>query len=359
METDSRRDQARNLLLMMAGVVVVIAGLRAAGQIILPVVFAVFVSIVVSPAVRWLVKVGVPRVVAVLGVMLVVSGALVGGAISLGDSVARFTVVLPTYQEPLMALVEDGLLRLEKLGLQQPPVAMDLIDPSAVFNLVGSTLGALVNLASRLVLILLYTSFILLELVQLEEKFKVAFAGNVQVSNTLVEGAASVQRYLAIKTGASAVTGLLAGAVTFAVGLDFFVLWGVLAFALNYIPTVGSVVAAIPVVVLALLQLGLGWAIGLGVFYIALNFAIGNVIEPRILGRHLGLSPFVVIVSLFFWGWMWGPAGMLLSVPMTVVIKLLLELSSDTRWLAILLGGVREAAQLSEAPQDGDPADGP
>ena len=142
-------------------------------------------------------------------------------------------------------------------------------------------------------------------------------------------------------------TGLLLGFINFAIGLDFYVLWGVIAFLLNYIPSIGSIVAAVPAVALALVQLGPGWAVFVAASYLAVNLTIGNFIEPRILGRRLGLSPLVVILSLFFWGWVWGPAGMLLGVPMTVVVKLLLELSPDTRWLGVLLGPVRDAEDVA------------
>jgi Predicted permease len=156
----------------------------------------------------------------------------------------------------------------------------------------------------------------------------------------------TVQRYLGIKTGASLATGLLVGAFNLAIGLDFYILWGVLAFVLNYVPSIGSIVAAVPPVALALVQLGPGWAVAVLIVYIGVNLTIGNFIEPRILGRRLGLSPLVVILSLFFWGWVWGPAGMLLSVPMTVVVKLLLEIPPETRWLAVLLGPARDATEI-------------
>lgn len=338
----SHRPAALNVLMLGASAVVVIAGLQAAGQIILPVLFSAFLAILCEPAVRGLVRVRVPRVLAVFLVMILATGALVGSTALLGDSVARFTERFPTYQEPLRRTIEDLTARLAQAGVPPPPDVASLFDPDLVVGLVGQTVGAVVTVLSRLLVIVITTAFILLESVELGTKLRVAFADRPEIVESLAGGGGTVQRYLAIKTGASAITGLLVGLLGFSMGLDFYVLWGVLAFLLNYVPSIGSIVAAVPAVALALVQLGPAWAVALAIGYLAVNLTIGNFIEPRILGRRLGLSPLVVILSLFFWGWVWGPAGMLLSVPMTVVVKLLLELSPDTRWLGILLGPAQE-----------------
>ena len=300
------------------------------------------------PFVRGLVQVRVPRVMSVLIVMVVVTALLVGGTALLADVVTRFTEKAPEYQRPLERTVADFLQWLDARHIPRPPEITELLNTDDVVNLVTQTLSAVVTVLSRLIIIILTTAFILLESVQIGDKLKAAFAGQGGVSTSLFEGANTIQRYLAIKTTASLITGVLVGVWNLSIGLDFAILWGILAFALNFIPSIGSIVAAIPAVALALVQLGPGWAIATTIVYLAVNFSIGNVLEPRILGRRLGLSPLVVILSLFFWGWVWGPAGMLLSVPMTVVIKLLLELSDDTRWLAILLGPAAEVTERTE-----------
>jgi len=133
-------------------------------------------------------------------------------------------------------------------------------------------------------------------------------------------------------------------------GLDFAVIWGVAAFLANYVPSIGSIVAALPPVLLAVVQLGWPSALGIAAGYIAINIALGNFIEPRLMGRSLGLSPLVVFLSLIFWGWVWGPVGMLFSVPMTVIAKLVLESSEETRWMAVLLGSAREAKNEVAVP---------
>ena len=126
-------------------------------------------------------------------------------------------------------------------------------------------------------------------------------------------------------------------------------LWGLIAFLLNYVPSIGSIIAALPAVLLALAELGPGRAVVILIGFLVINTVIGNVIEPRVMGRKLGLSPLVVFLSLLFWGWVWGPAGMLLSVPLTVMVKIILEGREGTRWIGVLLGPEDEAHEAGSA----------
>jgi len=347
---DTSRSPILQLLLTLASLVVVIAGLQAAGQILLPVLFAAFLAILCQPMVRVLMDRKVPRVLAVLMVVLVLTGALLGLTALLGDSVRRFTATIPQYQGRLDGLVDSTIAFLTSWGVPPPPIdrTSSLIDPGALLNALGQTLSAVLTVLSRLVIVVITTAFILLEAAELDTKVRVVFGAESAVTRSLLDGSRTVQRYLAIKTVASLATGVLVGSLNAALGLDFAVLWGVVAFLFNYIPSIGSIVAALPPVVLALVQLGPIPALIIAAGYIAANVTIGNVIEPRVLGRHLGLSPLVVILSLFFWGFVWGPTGMLLSVPMTVVLKLLLEVSPGGNRVAVMLGPARDAEAASQ-----------
>ena len=154
---------------------------------------------------------------------------------------------------------------------------------------------------------------------------------------------ANLGRYLGIKTIVSIATGLTAGVLTWVIGLDFPLLWAMLAFLLNYIPTIGSIIAAVPAVLLALVQLGVGEASATALGFVGINVLFGNLIEPRLMGYGVGISPMVVFIGLVLWGWIFGPVGMLLSVPLTMTLKLALESDERTRWAAILLGSERDA----------------
>ncbi|MCH2112670.1 MAG: AI-2E family transporter, partial [Planctomycetes bacterium] len=199
-----------------------------------------------------------------------------------------------------------------------------------------SLLDGFVKLFSNFILVALTMVFLLLEASDFGPKLRVAF-GEAAASG-LEQGASRGQKYLGLKTLVSMATGLLIWAWTALLGLDFPLLWGLTAFLLNFVPSIGSVIAAVPATLLALLQLGFWGACGVLAGFLAVNLLLGNVIEPRLMGRKLGLSPLVVFLSLLFWGWLWGPSGMLLSVPLTVVAKILMESSPRSRPLAILLG---------------------
>ncbi len=356
---DSQRSPLLTLLLTLASLVVVIAGLQEAGQILLPVIFAGFLAVLCQPLVRLLLGRGVPRVLAVVVVALFLSGALAGLTALLGDSVRRFTATIPQYQGRLELLLDDSVALARQWGLAPPSLeeSAALIDPGALLTALRQTLSAVLTVLSRLVIVVITTAFILLEAAELDRKVEVVFGADSHITRSLRDGSRTVQRYLAIKTVASLATGLLVGAVNAALGLDFAVLWGVVAFLFNYVPSIGSIVAALPAILLAAVQLGPIPTLIIAVTYLVVNVTIGNVIEPRVLGRHLGLSPLVVILSLFFWGFVWGPTGMLLSIPLTVVIKLLLEVTPEGNKIAVMLGPARDAEVASRrAPKMSTPA---
>ena len=143
---------------------------------------------------------------------------------------------------------------------------------------------------------------------------------------------------MAIKTLISLFTGAVVAVFVFIMGLDYPLLWGMLAFALNYVPNIGSIIAAVPAVLLAVIQIGLVKAMIIATGYVIINLAMGSVIEPRFMGKSLGLSTMVVFLSLLFWGWILGPVGMLLSVPLTITAKIALDSREESRWIAVLLG---------------------
>jgi predicted PurR-regulated permease PerM len=143
---------------------------------------------------------------------------------------------------------------------------------------------------------------------------------------------------MSMKTIISLVTGLFIGFALWFIGVDYPVLWGVLAFMLNFVPNIGSIIAAVPAVLLTVVQLGVTPALMVASVYIAVNIIVGSIIEPKYMGKGLGLSTLVVFVSLVFWGWVLGPVGMLLSVPLTITVKLALDSKPETKWLGHLLG---------------------
>ena len=330
-------DAGMRFLVAAACLVVVVAGLRAAAELVLPFLVAVFLAVVSAPLMGWLQRWHVPRPLAALCTILAAVGVVGVFGLIVGGSVNEFGAAAPRYQARLQSLLESGLRLASRTGVPvQDWRALDLLPVSGVFDLLGGTLGAVASFASNTFLVLLTVAFILMEAVGFSAKLRAAFGEGTQFL-PLQRMTRQVQRYLVIKSTISAATGLLLGAWAALLGLDFALLLGLLAFFLNFIPTLGSVIAAVPAVVLAALQFGLARAGVVALGYLAINVIFGNLVEPTLMGRRLGLSALVVFVSLVFWGWVWGPIGMLFSVPLTMVVKIALENTRDFRWVAVML----------------------
>jgi predicted PurR-regulated permease PerM len=216
-------------------------------------------------------------------------------------------------------------------------------DPTRIMHLVGKMLSSLSGVLANAFLILLTVIFILMEATVFPAKIQEAFSNPEGSLGQLNKFLGSFNRYIAIKTFTSLLTGVFVAVWLSVQGVHFPMLWGLLAFVLNYVPNIGSLIAAVPGVLIALIQLGVGSAAIAAVGYFIVNTVMGSILEPRLMGRGLGLSTLVVFLSLVFWGWVLGPLGMLLSVPLTVALKIALEVNESTRPIAIFLGPAPEA----------------
>ncbi len=337
---DSTRNGA-NALITAAAVIVVIWGLRWSADFLLPVLSAAFISVLCIPPIRRLERHGAPTWLALSAVLVGANLALILVAAFIGRSVLQFEARLDHYRTRLDELLGSSIDWLNSMGadLSRADI-VDRFDSALIIELVSNTASSLMSAAGDGLLIGLTVVFVLLEASGFPAKLRVAF-GNGSASDELSsfrKAAEAVHQYLAVKTLISVLNGLAAALVTWAIGVDFPLLWGLLAFLFNYIPNIGAVLAAIPPVILALLDLGPVHAAGVIGAYLALELILGNVVEPKLLGSRLGLSTLVVWLSLVFWNWVWGPVGMLLSVPLTVIVKILLENHDDTKAIATLLG---------------------
>lgn len=328
-------------LVSTAALIVILAGLKAAGTITIPFVFACFLTLLGSGPMRFLSRY-IPKAIAVLVVAVVVVAAFAAVAFFLVSSLNEFTGNIPIYASRLNELSLELLEWLRTRGLSVPnSVFTDSVQPGSVMNMLAGFLKGIAGALSSTLLVFIFVILMLIEATEFRLKLTAALKtldGTVDEDRFLDVGA-DVQRYLGMKTLTSGLTGLLVYALVIILGLDFAALWGLIAFLFNYVPFVGSFVAAVPAILLALVQLSPGSTATLAVGYMIVNIGVSNFFEPILMGRQLGLSPLVVFLSLVFWGWVWGPAGMLLSVPLTMVIKILLEHSNEFRWIAILMGG--------------------
>jgi predicted PurR-regulated permease PerM len=355
--SSERRGVGLTVLITGACLIIVIAGLRAAGPLIVPVLLSAYLAVLAAAPIRWLMARRVPSWAAlpvVLGGVVVVF--LLGGAL-VASSVRTFSARLPEYEQRIEALVGSGVALLEQQGLGvdlSGEALQGYLDAGRLANMAGTLVSSVADVLSDTAFVLLTTIFILAEAAGLPRKLEAAFGPSRELGrfSGVVD---DLQNYLAIKTRISVTSGVLSGAMCWLVGVDFPLLWGLMAFLLNYIPTLGSIIALTPPTVLAFLMLDWQHALGLLAGYLTIEMVMGNVVEPRLMGKQLGLSSLVVFLSLVFWGWIWGTIGMFLSVPLTMVVKILLEHSGDLKWIAVLLGSGAEVREQLEHQVEAPP----
>ncbi len=334
----TRRGNDRYTLINLAAFFVLIAGMHAAASLFVLLLLAIFIAIVCLPAMHFLVRHKVPPAAAVVLITAVLICASILLGVFTGTSIADFSRNLPEYQDRLQHQMQGLLHWFSEHGIQLSGQSiLQQLDPSVAMGFAGKMLAGLGNALANTLLILLAVIFLLLEAVALPHKWA-AMGEHAPKQAQFEQFLNSVNHYLAIKTWVSLATGTLVYISLLLVGVDYPLLWAVLAFLFNYVPSIGSVIAAVPAVLLALVQLGPQAALWTTLAYTAINLILGNLIEPRYMGRGVGLSTLVVFLSLIVWGWVLGPVGMLLSVPLTMILKLALESSPQTRWMAILIG---------------------
>ncbi len=329
----------RDAVLTIAGILAILLVVRYAQSIVVPFLLSLFIAIVLSVPVDLLRKRGmsVPIAVGIVALLTIVLEVLV--AWILGNTVTQFSEALPGYQVRLNELTQGLSTWLLNKGIDVAETGiLEVLDPKVALDFAKSLMLSVGEVLSNAVLIMFTVLFMLLEAWAFPAKLD-AMQG-VRGGDVMAEIAKvidSTKQYIVMKALTSLATGILVSLGLAWVGLDYAVLWGFLAFALNFIPNIGSILAAVPAVLLSLLQLGPFETLIVIAIYLAANTVIGSIIEPAVMGRRVGLSTLVVFLSLVFWGWLLGPVGMLLSVPLTMVIKFAAQTSEQTQWLAVLL----------------------
>ena len=327
------------LMLILASFVIIVAGMKAAESIIVPFLLALFIAIIALPPFLWLQQKKVPKVIALLIIILCFLAFIFLIGLLIGTSINDFSSTLPLYQQKLQNQTQVLISWLIEKEFIEPDFQIsNAFKPGVILNIVGDAFNQLSNLFANGFLILLTVIFMMLEVSSLPKKINEMFA-NPEASLSRIKAVTqNINKYITLKTIMNLCNALLVTIFLFFMGVDYYLLWGLLAFILNYIPTIGSFFALLPPALLAIVQFGFVEAIVVVVGFIIINTLVGNIIEPRFMGKGLGLSTLVVFLSLIFWGWVLGPIGMLLSVPLTITIKIALDSSEETRWLSILLG---------------------
>ncbi len=339
------------LMLMVTCAFIIIGGLRYASDFLMPVVLAFFLAVLNAPFMEWLHRRGLPHVLAVI-VTLVVNLAVVGAVIGLAvNTMLSFLPRAPEYVDQMRENVEiwsnhifDNpiLTKTDQLQESKENFTEVLRRQATQFTYELPTgnqlLDKVASLTGTIFFVFIVMIFMMSESLITKAKLREIREANGPNLALMARVSSDIQRYLHIKTGVSLVTGVLAWLLTWSFGLEFPMLWGLLAFVLNYVPSIGSIIAAVPPCLLALSQLTVLEASLIALGYLCINMALGNLIEPMLLGRRFGISTLVVILSALFWGWLWGPVGMFVAIPLTILLKVVLDNTEEFRWLSVAMG---------------------
>jgi AI-2 transport protein TqsA len=337
------------MVVVLAAVVVVLAGMRLAAPVLNPILFAIVFALIFAPVYAWLRR-RLPTGLALV-IMLVGLGVLFAGLfVLLSASITRFTGRLGFYTQQLNGQVGDFQDLLDRMGLANADLS-DAVNSSAVVGALGTVLSGVAGFLSSLFLILMIMLFLLSEGSVMMARLRASVrADNPQVARLSVIGQ-SVVRQFGLRAIVNLVTAAGVTLLLLLLGVDFPLLWGVLTFFLSYVPYVGLVVAVAPAVLLALAEFGIGRAILVVAGVVVINTLAENVLSPTLMGRGLNLSPTIVFVSFIFWAWLLGGPGAFLALPLTLFVAVMLETFPETRWIAGLMGlpGTAE-----DAPAPGD-----
>lgn len=343
-------------LMAVACFVIIVAGMRAASGILVPFLLALFLTVISTPFLFGLRRLGIPNAAAIVIILLVIIVLGIGMIWIVGASITDFTQNVPEYEGRVREETRAIIAWAQDRGMDvEEDQVMEMLRPASAVRYVGNLLSGLGGTFSSAFLVLVMVLFMLLEAAGFPTKFRRLVGDDVTAVAGLYKAVEDVRHYMALKTIVSLTTGSMIVFILQMIGVSYSLMWGLLAFLFNFVPSIGSILAAIPAVGLAFIELGALSAVYTAAGYAVVNVVLGNIIEPRIIGAGLGMSPLIVILSLFFWGWVLGPIGMLLSVPLTMAVKIALDSNESTRGIAILLGpelkGERASARAAKGAE--------
>jgi len=331
-------------IIKFASLIIIFAGVIYAKSIITPFILALFISIICAQPISWLEKKKIPKWLALIIVILGLVSFFAGFAFLIGGALTSFSGNISKYESALTTIGNSFIQFLNEKGLKiSNDQVSKLIQPGKILEFTATAMNGLFNMMGNAFLIFLTILFILMEFGSFSVKAKAILSGSDESISYFSTITNNIRHYLGIKTLVCLLIGIVIYVALLIIGVNYPLLWALIAFLMNYIPHIGSLMAAVPTVLFALVQLGLSGALWTLGSFLLVNNIIGNFIEPRIMGKGLGLSTLVVFLSLIFWGFIFGVVGMFLSVPITMTIKIILEHNEKTRWLAILLGTPAEA----------------
>lgn len=334
------------LLIISASTVVVIGGLKLASSVLTSIFLALLIAISVIPLINWLKRHKLPgwlaMIVIVLAVFIFVTFIIGVVVVSAGQLDGN----LPVYQSRGAEIKDDIAQRLDSFGIDAGEVLnLDIFEPNRLIDATASIAVGVASAMSDWLFVLVVAVFIMIEAAGYPAKLLDAVRAGSPLPERLISLNRDIRSYVLITAWLGLLVAILNTVLLFVLGVDYPILWGVLAFLFSFVPVVGFIIAMIPPVVLALLESGWTEAFIVLAGYLIINNLVDNVLKPKIIGQGLNLSPLVIIISLLFWGWVFGAVGAILAVPLTMTIKkIVLESSDESRWLAIMMEPAKKAA---------------
>jgi len=336
---ESNRVTTASLVIVVVFIIGVV--LKLARPVLFPFFFAIFLSFTLYPVLDFLTRFKIPRSAAIVLILLVTFFIVYLLGALLYSSGKTFAMEWTNYGQKINNILASIF---EKLPIPSQEIEsfnlMDQLNIDRAGNLLLSTLGTFLSFLSNLFLILIFLVFILAGRGRTEAKIFRYFKKEqgetfVQIKNNIDS---QIQRYLGIKTIISFITGLLATIVLLSFGVDFAIVWGFLTFILNYIPNIGSIIATAFPLIIAIFQFDTIWpAFWILIILVTIQMILGNFIEPKVMGKGLGISPLVILFSLFFWGWLWGLPGMILAIPIAAIIKIVTGNIPSMEFISVLI----------------------
>ena len=335
----------RNLmiyLIAVPAVIITVAGIKAAASIIVPLLLAFILATLAGSLVLYLQDRGLPRWLSMLLVLLAVILLVVGLGLFVSSATMEFSDRIPDYEARFLEIMDQLLVALNEHGIAlEKSELLHPWSPMILMGYLGGFLQSLQLVLAESFMILMLVIFLLFSQDLFFKKMHLLF-GEQHSQQLFGTFSQQVNRYVLIKSTISALTGVSVATGLYLLDIEHAFLWGVMAFMFNFIPNIGSIIAAVPPMLIALADHGPAMMLWVGLFFLAINIVFGVMIEPRVTGKGLGLSSVVVLLSLIFWGWVLGPVGMLLSIPLTIMAKVACDLNPQTRWVSILLGDGQE-----------------
>lgn len=331
----------KNYFFYFASIVLIIAGIKAASEIVVILFLAIFISSIISNLINFLQSKHIPKIVAYLFAtgILVLFSLLLSYIVNI--SLKDFLTNLPQYEKQLQNLVLQGISLAEEYGyIIDKQTILDALNIGSFFGITTNLIGSIGTFLSKFLLVIIGIAFILAESKSFEKKLKIIFAKKNEKLEHFNLFSSNIQKYFSVKTTTSFFTGFLVAITLILFKIDYPILWGVIAMLFNFVPVIGSIIAAIPAILLSLVTQDLQTTAILTILYVVINISISNIIEPKFMGKELGLSPLVIFFSLIFWGWVLGLVGMFLAVPITMTLKIAFNSNKETKWLSILMSNV-------------------